>query len=184
MSNETARLARQLAEGANPDNLTDTAKAARERILATTDPLTMADVVWDDEKHHLAGATLPGGGEVVMVWPDVHNPDLIITKEGEWARKELTPNGKRYELREVTDEPTQATVSLDENAGADQPEHPTTLETLEDYANAPAGTVVAEPLYFAWQKDHFGDWRTVKTRLTSREMAGRKRQVLRWGWGK
>lgn len=158
--------------------------AAAKVVVEHTAPLTMADVDWDDEKHRLAGANTSTGQEVVMMWYDPKHTDHIISARDEWRREQLTPNGKRYELREVTDEPTQATVSLDENVGADQPEHPTTLKTLEDYANAPAGTVVAEPLYFAWQKNHFGDWRTVKTRLTSREMAGRKRQVLRWGWGK
>ena len=177
MSNETARLARQLAEGANPDNLTDTAKAARERILATTNPLTMADVDWDYDAHYLAGAIfIADGEEVVMVRP---HGDRIITNKGNLLPEMLTPNGKRYELREVG-----ATVSSNENVGAEQPEHPATLETQADYENAPAGTVVAEPGGWACTKGSCGDWCKVKTWLTDCEMIDTERQVLRWGWGK
>ena len=106
--------------------------AAADHILATTDPLTMADVEWDDEKHHLAGATLPNGEEVVMMWPDTYGTGNIIAKEGEWTRDRLTPNGKRYELVEFTDK----------QDSTDTPTHPATLTTEQDYANAPKGTIV------------------------------------------
>lgn len=170
MSNNTARLARQLAEGANPDNLTDTAKAAREHILSTTDPLTMADVDWDDEKHHLAGATLPSGYEVVMMWPD-DSMDKIDTDKGTFRRGRLTPNGKHYELREI--------------GTPEQPAHPTTLETVEDYVNAPVGTivdideVVSVRGVYGWYFSGYED------RNSSEYMARLgEGDVIRWGgWG-
>lgn len=167
MSNETARLARQLAEGANPDNLTDTAKAARERILATTDPLTMVDVEWDTKKHRLAGATTSDGDKVAMLWNDTYT-DRIVTDWGAYSRDWLTPNGKRYELREVR--------------ATEEPAHPWYLETLADYENAPAGTVAAYFCSHAWTKDESGEWRQGNSWCTSREMAGIKRDVLRRGW--
>ena len=144
--------------------------AAIEHVLATTDPLTMADVEWDTKKHHLAGATLPDGHEVVMMWPDTYGTGHIIAKEGEWPRERLTPNGKRYELREV--------------GAPEQPEHPATLVTKQDYVNAPHGTIVAEPGGHALTKGSDGGWWPGGTWRTSREMAGTKRDVIRWEWGK
>lgn len=178
MSNE--KLARQWAErikAAPDETYVDDVVAAAEHILATTTPPTMADVEWNDEKHHLGGAIDAEGTEVVMigtfsgtirVWDvDEVNERFAPVLENPGT---LTPNGKRYELREI--------------GAPEQPTHPETLVTEQDYANAPAGTVVAESHYFAWQKNQFGAWRKVKTRLTDREMAGTERQVLRWGWGK
>lgn len=104
------------------------AQAAAEYILATTTPPTMADVEWDDEKHYLAGATTSNGGSVVMLWHDDIDTDHIITDHAEWPRDRLTPNGKKYELREV--------------GAPKQPEHPATLMTEQDYENAPVGTIV------------------------------------------
>ena len=174
MRNDIARPARQLAEGSDPSSLTDTAKNARERILATTDKLTMADVDWDDEKHHLAGAIAFGGREVIMVRPSL-NGSCIVTDKGTWLRGLLTPNGKRYKLAEaeVTDKP-------------DDPTHPATLVSEQDYKNAPAGTVVAEPGHFAWTKSYgeFYCWSQGGAWQSDHEMAGTERQMLREGWGK
>lgn len=116
--------------------------AAIEHVLATTtDPLTMADVEWEVEKHYLAGATSEiDGSELVMVAP---LDDLIVSAKPGGDRvsltspETLTPNGKKYELREV--------------GATAEPEHPATLETQADYENAPEGTVVAEPCWPAWQ---------------------------------
>lgn len=271
---ETARLARQWAEEADPKLLSEMTRAVRDHILATTDPPTMADVEWDDEKHHLAGATLPNGEEVVMMWPDTYGTGNIIAKEGEWTRDRLTPNGKRYELVEVTDKPENSVepstktmdeytmaeradmvgmwagynrheaggkptafviitgeeneagrvpcynpgaptphawapdswmltprfdmprawstdgdpcepmVSSNENVGADQPAHPETLTTLEDYENAPEGTIVAlQDTASVWVKSN-GMWRRgdYDTR-PSASMEVVSRTMLREGWG-
>ena len=180
MSNNTARLAREWAEeyqndwpkftpGTHAAELVEKAKAAAEHILATTTEPTMADAEWDDEKHHLAGATTPSGYEVVMLWPELSEDDYISTDQGSWSRDCLTPNGKKYELREV--------------GAPEQPEHPETLVTEQDYENAPEGTTVAEPGYTAWTKVDDGNWWRGYEDNTSHWMAGTKRDVLRWGWG-
>ena len=144
--------------------------AAIEHILATTTPPTMADVEWDHDKYHLHGATTPKGDEVVMLWHDDIDTDHIITDHAEWQRDRLTPNGKHYELREV--------------GAPEQPEHPDTLVTEQDYENAPVGTVVAELGGWARTKGFCGDWSDGATWITDREMANKERQELRWGWGK
>lgn len=176
MSNETARLARQWAERSKNskyfDKYADDAAAAVELVLATTGPLTMADTLWDDEKHHLAGATTHDGEEVVMVWPTAHTTDYITAVEGEWARKELTPNGKRYELREV--------------GAPEEPAHPETLVTEQDYENAPYGTIVdidgtvAVRGWAGWYPVNF-----VGTRQPEFMFHQGEGDVIRWGgWGK
>lgn len=168
MSNETARLARKWVKKTNPKGDRETL-AAIQHILATTSPLTMADVEWDTEEHHLAGATTPMSRDVVMMWDDEDN-DCIFTEKGRVLRKALTPNGKKYELREV--------------GAPEQPALPATLETVEDYVNAPEGTTVAEPGYTAWTKVYDGNWWRGDEDNTSHWMAGTKRDVLRRGWGK
>ncbi|MHC2848816.1 hypothetical protein ACUXOC_000238 [Corynebacterium mucifaciens] len=172
MSDERERLARQWAERIKsvPELRYDLdANAAADFIFEHTSPPTMADVEWDDDKHYLAGATGPFGDEVVMMWYD-DGTDHIFTNGEEWPRDRLTPNGKRYELREV--------------GAPEQPEHPATLATDQDYENAPEGTVVAEPSWQAWQKRVSGKWVSAGYERDSVIMAGTERQVLREGWGK
>lgn len=82
----------------------------------------------------------------------------------------LTPNGKRYELREV--------------GAPEQPAHPETLVTEQDYESAPNGTIVAEPGGSARTKGHDGNWYRGGDWLTNGLMADAKRDVLRKGWGK
>ena len=170
MSNETARLAREWADFALtvPEG-SPGSRAAAEYIMATTSPLTMADVEWDDEKHHLAGATAPFGDEVVMMWYD-DDTDHIFTNGEEWPRDRLTPNGKKYELREV--------------GAPEQPAHPAMLETVEDYVNAPEGTIVASKDYFPYAKLRRGYWEHPRyIPRTDASMADTPRKVIRWGCG-
>ena len=73
MSNERERLAREWAESklAMPTGHLDAdVIAAAEHIMATTTPLSMADVEWDDEKHRGAGATDTNGRLWVMLQDD------------------------------------------------------------------------------------------------------------------
>ena len=171
MSNDTQRLARQWADKILTSEAgTPEALAAAEHIKATTTPLTMADVEWDNEEHHLAGATTPEGNDVVMMWWDDIDTDYIVTEKSAWQRRQLTPNGKRYELREVG-EPEQLA-------------HPATLVTEQDYENAPAGTVVADSCALALTKHFSGEWTADSLCLSNPDMAGREREVLRRGWGK
>ena len=178
MRNEQERLAREWAESklAMPTGHLDAdVIAAANHILATTKEPTMADVEWDDEKHRLAGATTINGDSVAMLWHDDIDTDHIITDSGEYSRNYLTPNGKRYNLVEVT-------VSSGENVAPDQPDHPEFLETVEDYKNAPQGTIVALADSPPWSKTPSGGWRQAGDYRTSPEMVGVKRKMLRWGW--
>lgn len=170
MSNE--QLARQWAESRQQfDNRSERERAAAEYILANTTPRTMADVEWDHGSHFMAGASMSDGSEHVMI-VNRHNGINTLPANGNgfyWNSKDsLTPNGKRYRLVEVT--------ALG---------HPETLTTVEDYENAPGGTVVSGGGKSIWAKTAFNDWitlRTVHARL-DRHMADTERQVLRWGWG-
>ena len=172
MSNNRERLAREWATSTLPRGDAKTL-AAIEHILATTTEPTMADVDWDDEKHYLAGAVDADGHEVVMFGTFMGTIRVCDVSEvnNEFAPVlenpgTLTPNGKRYELVEVTGD-----------------EHPETLRTLEDYRIATVGTIVAYADGHAWTKTASGAWRQGKDRRTNREMAGTERLVLRWGWG-
>ena len=107
MSNE--KLARQWAESRNPNSLSEDARAARAYILDHTTPQSMADVEWDAEKHVLAGATLLTDNDeqvdVVMLAKDVSIIDYTTLdgKRGYEHCSYFTPNGKKYELVEVTE---------------------------------------------------------------------------------
>lgn len=178
-TSDREKLAREWAEDAkdfpNAEYSVET-KAAIEHILATTTPPTMADVEWDHEKHHLAGAVFQNAGtdttaEVVMFQKDGTGAIVAVDVEdgqpfiGDASK--YTPNGKRYELREIT-----------------EPDHPEVLETVEDYEDAPVGTVVTLTtgggVYMKYGTD---DWRY--TGLygsdTDLNMHVYKRRVLRWG---
>ena len=178
MTNERERLAREWATSTLPKGDAKTL-AAIEHIMATTKEPTMADVEWDWDKHLLAGATLEADGEtleaIMIEFDDGFISYVTLNGERGFAYAEaLTPNGKKYELVEVTN----------------QPEHPETLTTEKDYANAPAGTVVASasrrgsmPLPMMKGSDEI--WlmmKSAKGRFND-HMAGDKRRVLRWGWG-
>ena len=135
MSNNTARLAREWAqfELDNAGEFSDKGRiAAAEHILATTTEPTMADVDWDTKKHRMAGADWDGHSPVIMIEEDYFGTIVAITDDGAAVnapfKKDLTPNGKRYELREV--------------GAPEEPAHPATLVTEQDYENAPVGTVV------------------------------------------
>lgn len=171
MSNERERLAREWATSTLPKGDAKT-MAAIEHILATTTEPTMADVEWDWDKHLLAGATLEADGEtleaIMIEFDDGFISYVTLNGERGFAYAEaLTPNDKRYELREVTGD-----------------EHPETLTTLEDYENAPEGTIVARGDYAPYVKRGPNAWTTEYSSLAyDEDMARAPRKVLRWGWG-
>lgn len=84
----------------------------------------------------------------------------------------VTPNGKRYELRELAD-------------------HPATLTTVEDYEDAPEGTIVIHPGSAPpYLKIADGRWATTacETRLNAIDLVNGNPgdstvTVLRWGRG-
>ncbi|MGV0434206.1 hypothetical protein ACUY3H_04485 [Corynebacterium ureicelerivorans] len=181
MSDETERLARKWAErikAAPDETYVDDVVAAAEHILATTTPPTMADVEWDDEKHYLTGAVDIDGYDVVMFGTREGNIRVCEVSEvnEEFAPVlekpvNLTPNGKRYELREV--------------GAPEQPAHPATLVTEQDYENAPEGTIVnidgtvAIRGVYGWICT--GEDAIYRTRGMFDQGEG---DVIRWGWGK
>ena len=138
---------------------------------------TMADLAWDDDVHHLAGATTPDGQDAVMMWFDGDESELIMCVDAAWSPGQLALNGKRYELRE-------ATVSSNENVGLDQPEHPTVLEAQQDFEDAPEGTIVTKRGCGSWILLENGMWVTTSAEYPSGGMAATAPYtVLRWGWG-
>ena len=184
---EQEKLAREWAEyyqndwpkftpGAHAAELVEKAKAAAEYIMEHTTPPTMEGVEWEHDLHHFAGATADTGAGVVMV--DPHGPGITVfdldTEEVVAASPaEITPNGKRYELVETTDGP--------------EPEHPKTLRTVEDYENAPVGTVVAMRRGKPWTKNKTCLWGREYNRalqVENERMSAVSREVLRWGWSK
>lgn len=223
------QLARQWAEErmemhrkVGEDYMAEESLAAAAYILATTTQLTMADVEWDADKHYLAGADTQYGS-VVMLHPVgetmvVHdfNSDLREV----FDRDDVTPNGKRYELREVgagepdvrraqalveelardhvlnslTDgelartmnevlDALATTTPIEDVEDTDEAKRPVILETLEDYANAPEGTIVAAAQGGPWVKE-VGQWFAGDRPATAESIAYQPRIVLRWGWGK
>ena len=86
----------------------------------------------------------------------------------------LTPTGKRYKLVDITDKPEPGP----------EPEHPKTLHTVEDFENAPSGTIVTRVSQLPVTK-FCGEWRSLFSNDTPTRMADLGPwEVLRWGWTK
>lgn len=107
-----AQLARQWAEWNKSCEVSSPEiQAAANFILAHTNPLTMAEVEWDDDKHYLAEAEVrtesEGGVKVVMLNPTPSRQILCLRRAysmpGAYrvSPAHLTPTGKRYTLTEV-----------------------------------------------------------------------------------
>lgn len=172
MSNERERLAREWAKYAKKLEVSSPEEqAAAEHIMATTKEPTMADTGWDRDKHHLAGATLLTGSDRTDVVMLAENGNGIYFATSDWGlgwepHYYLAPNGKRYKLVEVTGD-----------------EHPETLTTLGDYANAPEGTVVEGEGKLPWTRLEYVWKETAGDVQNDVGMAGTERRVLRRGWG-
>lgn len=181
MTNEKEKLAREWAEQVKsvPEvNYGPKANAAADHILATTTKPTMDEVEWDAKKHVLAGATLLTNNDeqvdVVMLAKDVSIIDYATLdgKHGYEHYSYFTPNGKKYELHEAI--------------GG---EHPETLTTVEDYEDAPTGTVMSMPSGLVLMKEWKGTWRAAGlTHPLENEVLADSSDipaiVLRKGWGK
>lgn len=162
---------------AEKDDLTfqQEARVAADVLAELVKPQTMADVGWSREKHALAGAIInlgSGPAEVVMMsqgYDDSIDFALLDGRIGNQPKGRFTPNGKRYKLVEGT-----------------TPDHPEVLTTVEDYENAPEGTVVAYRNGRGVDLKYDGnDWRYTGFAQSDSDidMCGTTRQVLRWGWG-
>ena len=156
-------------------------RAAKDFILANTNPPTMADVQWDNAQHCRQIAVGVNGIKWVMLYQ--RRDGMILGVRHDLAEVRglrpdlLTPIRKRYKLVEET-------ISSGEKVGADQPEHPKLLRTLEDYENAPDGTIVAVDVGEPWIKENAREWKRDSAQLRNTDMAGVEREVLRWGWTK
>ena len=61
---------------------------------------------------------------------------------------------------------------------------PVELATVEDFENAPVGTIVSYPRVSAYQKIANGKWESPNSTLANGKMASVSPwKVLRWGWG-
>lgn len=113
MSNPTrgeiieAQIARQWAERNKTCEVSSPEiQAAADFILAHTTPPTMAEIEWDDDKHYLAEAMDRFGTTVLMLGEtDGGNIRCIVPvkrlHEQLTPPDNLTPTGKRYELKEM-----------------------------------------------------------------------------------
>ncbi|MFW9170003.1 hypothetical protein [Corynebacterium striatum] len=98
------QLARQWAEWSKSCEVSSPEiQAAANFILAHTNPLTMAEVEWDDNEHFLAEAVTLGGSKVIMLWADTIGNISVINDGivGIVGAADLTPTGRRYTLTEV-----------------------------------------------------------------------------------
>lgn len=179
--NKQEKLAREWAALAKHFEVSSREQqAAAEYILAHTTPETMADVAWDDMEHRGMVGVGEDGVEWVMLYLRADGRIIGVTPDFGEARgllpKWLTPTGKRYELREVT-------VSSGENVGADQPGHPEVLRTVEDYENAPLGTIGAKDTFAPWVKTSAYFWTSAYGVVGNIGMAAKPGtfRVLRWG---
>lgn len=172
MSKTQEQIAREWAENRmsiksftnNP-----TLEAVAEVVMRHTKPATMRDVVWDPKKHRGLGATDGYGNEWVMLkWNGADRivcatPDL--EKVHTIARLNLTPNGKRYKFTA-------------EGEGGHE-----VLGTIEDYREAPDGTVVLIDNGHALTKRR-AVWVGARgSGRTPYDLGGVERRVARWGWG-
>lgn len=158
-----------------PEHAQDDEYRAAKYITQCLAPLTMGELPWDYGRHYLAGAT-DGEGECIMISPYRHDEEspleiAAVTSDSSnillLDPSDLTPNGKKYELVEVTGD-----------------EHPETLRTKDDYENAPRGTIVARNEYSPHVKNVQNEWGNAFNDTYSDErLAGTSRKVLRWGWG-
>ena len=183
--NNREKLAREWAMTAHPKG-DMRVRAAMEYILATTKPPTMAEIEWETGEHYMSGVTSAvGDRERIML---AEEKDMIVTATlgGEHLVRispdMLTPNGKRYKIVELT-------VSSNEKIADEQPEHPKFLHTLEDYEEAPVGTIIGDYLEAAagktevlWQKLEDGYWWRVGGNYYA-DPNGGSRPVIRWGRG-
>lgn len=150
IAREWARRAVESAENAQP--VSRGALAAARHVLATTTPPTMADIAWDDEVH--AGLCAEHcDGDVRMIGPDPDNEGVIFCHyinafgppvTGGLSAENLTPiPGTKIDLTPRRESTT--------------PDHPVTLSSVEDYDDAPVGTVVADDDDVAMKRDT-GRW--------------------------
>lgn len=159
-----------------PEHAQDDEYMAAKYITQCLAPPTMEELPWDHGRHYLAGAT-DGEYDYVMISPYRHDEESfleIATIDCGSSNlmmvdaHSLIPNGKKYELVEVTGD-----------------EHPETLRTLADYGEAPVGTIVDIDGTVAVREElgwfYLGEEEACNSWSISRLGEG---EVVRWGRGK
>lgn len=128
---------------------------------------TMDKIAWSDDVHRGMAAVDENGNTWIMQSEETRAINLIHpeTLASAWAyKKYLTPTGTRYELTPKRD-------------------HPEELNTLDDYENAPIGTIVTTGSGHPITKTETG-WATSTGRtISSQRVAelGAHGKVHRWG---
>lgn len=129
---------------------------------------TMDTIVWNDDIHRGMAAIDEGGETWIMQSEEDDIINLIHpeTLAYVWGhKKHLTPTGERHHF-------------------TPEPNHTTTLETFEDYENAPVGTIVASNEYSPYVKQGKDYWAIAAfdKSFSDKRMSGTARKVLRPGW--
>lgn len=184
------RLAREWAEAVSlPNPRPDEAdvtysnaqlRAAAEYILTNIKPPTMKEIWWNSHEHPGMVGVGEDGVEWVMLGRRQDGRIVGTTTDFQKLRvlrpEWLTPNGKRYELRE-------AGVAQDEKSGTDQDKHSKWLRTKEDFETAPSGTIVTRVGHLPVTK-YWGEWRGLFGSVMPARMADLGPwEVLRLGRG-
>lgn len=103
-----------------------------------------------------------GRGIIISAHPDQFNAVWLVHKKADTSGKAR-----------------QAQVYLDSLTLC-----PVELTSLEDFKNAPLGTVVAKPEGNAYQKVYVDYWESYDDEISIEEMAAKGPwKILRWGWG-
>ena len=155
-------------------------EAAADYILEHMHARTMGSVEWKDSEHRGAGATDVAGNLWIMLDNKARGYIFCIAPNlstCEISADNLIPNGERYELNQV-----RAIVSRNENVA---PGHPEFLASIEEYRDAPDGSVAAADGYVPFIKSgNMWSVPSAVSRYTHVEMAdNNRRRVLRWGIG-
>ncbi|TQE43594.1 hypothetical protein EJK80_06185 [Corynebacterium phoceense] len=103
-----------------------------------------------------------GRGIIISAHPDQFNAVWL-------AREKVDTSGKAWQAQVYLE-----SLTLD----------PVELTTVEDFENAPEGTIVAAPQGNAYQKVFAKYWESYNDELDAKEMAASSPwKILRWGWG-
>lgn len=158
-------IARRWAQIAREDARLSTQEAAKALLALLPEP-TLAEIGWDWDTHHMAGAITPQEEEVVMLWFD-DDANLVICAESAWRPDELTPTGRRYKLAALNK----------------QTAHTWYLTTAEEAEDVPEGTIIAKPGSEPYLMDDDLGWITPSGAYTHEHVVENLPWcVLRWGW--
>lgn len=140
--------------------------SAAKALLELLPAQTMAEIGWDHDTYHLAGAVTPTGEEVMMMWLDSDESGLIMCNLDAWKPEQLTPNGKHYSIV----------------PGSPRPFH-YVLRTRADLDECPEGTVIVKPGSEPHMMDDALGWISPSDHGANAYVeVALPWTVLRWGW--